>query len=127
MVQGKRRSPDELRIDLRIVFYQEAEIWIAHCLEMDVMGHGKVKGVALDMLLDAMATQISASIEVNNHANIFMPADSRFFEMYAAGKNVAKGQCEISIPEIQKRITPKNDVRIESISYREYAGALALA
>jgi hypothetical protein len=72
-----------------------------------------------------MATQIGASIQVSNHANIFMPADARFFEMYAAGKNIATAKYEIE--KIQERIEPKDDVTLDTISYREYPGAFAIA
>src|SRR4051812_40260052 len=81
----ERTNMEKLRIQLRAVFYREGTHWIAHCLEMDVMGHGKTKAKALDRMIEAIWEQVCQSVKHNNRANIFMPADAKFFEMYSAG------------------------------------------
>ena len=121
----KVRRTEKLRIGLHIVFYQESGFWVAHCLEMDVMGHANDRVGALDELAIAIAAQLDFSVGNNNHANIFQPADARFFEMYAAGKDVAEGECVVK--EIQKRVQTKDDVTFQNAETREYPGALAIA
>ncbi len=78
-----------LRIPLRAVFYKEGTNWIAHCLEFDLVGHGKKKQSALDMLTQAIDVQIKASIKYKNWSNLFSPADGKYLAMFAAGQDVA--------------------------------------
>jgi len=123
MVANRSRI-EKLRMTLRAVFYRESGYWVAHCLEMDVMGHDVNKRRALRKLTQAISLQINESLAANNHRNIFMPADARFFEMFAAGKDVAKGVCVV---EEEKLSAAKNEVTIERIEKREYRNALAMA
>ena len=99
-----------LRIPLRIVFYKEGEDWIAHCLEFDLMGDGPTRKEALDELGEAIALQVGASLENNNPRNLFSPADGKYFQMFAAGKNVVVGQLSLSLDSVQ----------IENTETREY-------
>ena len=85
----------KLRIQLRSVFYKEGELWISHCLEMDVMGHDKSKMKAFLKMQDAIGIQLASSLRHDNRANIFMPADAKFFEMYMAGKDITIGNVEV--------------------------------
>ncbi len=79
----------QIRIQLRAVFYRESGFWIAHCLEMDVMGHGRTKQQAFTKMNEAIAIQLSASMAHQNRANIFQPADARFFEMRGSAMSAA--------------------------------------
>jgi predicted RNase H-like HicB family nuclease len=79
-----RKQMENLRVQLRMVFYKEAGFWIAHCLEMDVMGHARTRGDAFRRMNEAIALQITQSVKHDNRANIFMPADAKYFEMYNA-------------------------------------------
>lgn len=89
-----------LRIPLRIVFYRVSPKWVAHCLEFDLMGDGRTKREALDQLMEAMALQIEASLKYENPCNLFKPADGRFFAMFAAGKDVALGECHLRFDSV---------------------------
>ena len=40
-------QPRKLRMPLRVVFYREEEVWIAHCLEFDLAGDGATREEAL--------------------------------------------------------------------------------
>jgi hypothetical protein len=101
-----------LRIPLRAVFYKEGDVWVAHCLEFDLLGHGSTKKKALALLAKAIGVQIEASIKHNNLANLFTPAEGEYFRMFAAGKDVAVGKLEIA---------PVDSVTIEDFTTREYA------
>jgi predicted RNase H-like HicB family nuclease len=100
-----------LRIPLRVVFYREGDFWIAHCLEFDLVGHGETREEAIGCLSHAIYIQIVASAKHKNPANLFTPADGRFFRMFAAGKDVAIGKVEIE---------PVDNVTVEGMSTREY-------
>jgi hypothetical protein len=100
-----------LRIPLRIIFYKEDGDWIAHCLEFNLLGHGQNKRAALKMLANAIRVQIRATVKYNNPKNLISFADEEFFQMFAAGKDVAIGKLEIS---------PVASVTIEEVAAREY-------
>lgn len=111
-----------MRLELRAVFYKESGAWFCHCLEMDVMGHGSTKKAAVAMMAEAVRLQIMASMKANNPSNIFMPADAKFFKMFASGKDVAVGVCEIMAkPE------HFDGVEIDGVKAREYSGDFAMA
>jgi len=117
---------EKLRVDLRVVFYRDAGRWVAHCLEMDILGEGKTRKRAFDQLQQAIGLQLTASMHHNNTANIFMPADAKYFKMFAAGKDIAWGNYEV------RKIIKKSDARaatvedkvvIDRMQSREYAMA----
>lgn len=89
-----------LRVPLRIVFYRESQDWIAHCLEFDLVGDGPSKDEAMKGLLEAVRLQVLASVEHDNPRNLFTPADGKFFEMFAAGKDVAVGEMHLKVDSI---------------------------
>jgi predicted RNase H-like HicB family nuclease len=101
-----------LRIPLRAVLYQEDGIWIAHCLELDVIGDGATREEALNLLSDAIIVQVEATLKYNSPNKLFHPADPKFFGMFAAGKDVAVGQMQLS--------RTIDTVTIEEIEAREY-------
>lgn len=113
----------KVRLKIRVVFYKDTDgDIVAHCLEMDLCGHGNNRRDALEMLTSAIAMQIEASIEADNVGNIFSPADSEFFRMFAEGRDYAVGDLEISFKAVS------DGVEFEGWEAREYCGEdLALA
>ena len=110
---------EQFRLELRVVFYRDADVWIAHCLEMDLMGHGKTRKSAFTMMNNAIASHIKTSIEHHNQANIFQPADARFFQMYALGQNVARGVVDVK----QSKRVSSDLWPVSAIESREYSAA----
>ena len=78
-----------LRIPLRVIFYQEEGRWYAHCLEFGLLGDGGTQHEALTSLGLAIEAQASFSLEHASPQSLFCPAEPRFFEMFAAGQDVA--------------------------------------
>jgi len=91
----------KLRLPLRVVFYREGESWIVHCLEFDLTGDGMTKEDALAVLSDAIALQALASLECQNPANLFTPADGELFHKYAAGADIVDGVLMLSIKALR--------------------------
>jgi hypothetical protein len=89
-----------LRIPLRIVFYRDGEDWVAHCLEMGLLGDGPTKEAALDALRESVEIQVEASIEHKNLENLFSPADPIYFAMFAAGKDLKVGVLRLEIDSV---------------------------
>jgi predicted RNase H-like HicB family nuclease len=103
-----------LRIPLRAVLYRESGVWIAHCLELDLLGDGETREKALNLLSEAIGVQIEASLKYDCANNLFRPADPKYFYMFAAGKDVAIG-------ELQGSHTI-DSVTVEEVGAREYQG-----
>jgi predicted RNase H-like HicB family nuclease len=101
-----------MRIPLRVLFYREDGDWVAHCLEFDLIGHGQTQREALDLLSRAIEIQAEQSLKFNNPANLFRPAESQYFLMFFAGKDVAVGKLEIHIED--------ESIQIEDAQTREY-------
>lgn len=100
-----------LRIALRVVFYRDEGRWIAHCLEFDLCGDGDTREDALESLTGAIRVQVDELLEHGNPKNLFTPADGRFFEMFAAGKDIAMGQLHLKMEFVE----------VESTETREYS------
>jgi len=90
------------------------------------MGDGATKSEALEMLTDAIVLQAHASIENANLANLFSPADGKYFRMYAAGTDVAAGVMEVSVLD-RLRSEVSMIEGIEAREYEECDSELALA
>jgi len=105
----------KLRTPLRVVFYREGESWIAHCLEFDLAGDGMTREDALAVLSDAIALQAQASLECQNPANLFTPADGDLFHKYAAGADIVDGVLMLSIKGLRS-----SSPIIEDVEAREY-------
>ena len=117
--------PETLRVPLRVLFYKEDGDWIAHCLEFDLLGDGATRGEALSCLTQAIALQVQASLEDQNFGNLFSPADSKYFLMFARGTNVVDGVVEIERHQLRAS-APIID-EIEAREYEDSASDLALA
>ncbi|HEX6985897.1 MAG TPA: hypothetical protein VF170_10995 [Planctomycetaceae bacterium] len=105
-----------LRIPLRVVFYPEDGEWIAHCLEFDLLGSGSTKQEAVESLAEAIRLQVDESLRHDNPRNLFSPADGEYFEMFAAGREIAAGELHIEPAALSKA-----PVLIERAEVREYA------
>jgi len=103
------------RIPLRVVFYQEDESWVAHCLEFDLVGAGSDPSKAFESLNSAIATQMAWSIEKNDMGRLFSPAPARCEEMFAEGEDVTEGELQVSL-----FVSEEPSVRIEGARYRRY-------
>lgn len=111
-------SRKPLRVPLRVVFYREGAAWIAHCLEFDLIGDGATRNDALEALSDAIVLQVEASLRHDNRANLFSPAEGKYFEMFAEGQEITKGVLEIQL--IVERLRSASPI-IDQVEAREYA------
>ncbi|MBL8828686.1 MAG: hypothetical protein JNM18_17025 [Planctomycetaceae bacterium] len=108
-----------MRIPLRIVFYKSSGLWVAHCLEFDLCGHGDEKRDAIQMLSEAIRIQLDETIQSQNPRNLFSPADSEIFARFAAGKDdldATHGELRFSVDSFQ----------IEPAETREYTEDIEL-
>jgi predicted RNase H-like HicB family nuclease len=107
------------RIPLRVVFFREGGDWVAHCLEFDLAGDGATKEDAFQVLVDAIAIQLEATIQHDNPKNLFSPAPAEFLEMFAAGSDIAVANLSICLERLGQ--TGYRALVVEGVETREYA------
>jgi predicted RNase H-like HicB family nuclease len=113
-------SKNLFRLDLRVVFYQESGFWVAHCLEMDVLGHGPDQETATENLAEAIGTQIEQSLQNGNPANVIQLADRKYFEMFFSGNDKAQLEVTCIAKEIRKAIRKSDRIQVDDIKGREF-------
>lgn len=106
-----------LRIPLKAVLYKEEQRWVAHCLEFDLLGDGDTRHDAFQSLSQAIITQVKASLKHKCMASLFTPAEGKYFKMYAAGKDIATGELQVSFQPIES-------VTLENLEAREYSDSV---
>ena len=57
----------------QVVFFEESGRWIAHHVEMDLLGDGATREEALAALMRTVMIQAELSIEYKNPCNLFNP------------------------------------------------------
>lgn len=77
------------RVMLRAVLYQEDGLWIAHCLELDVVGDGTTQREALDQLTANIKAQIEESFQLGAQNTLFSSAEPEILRMFFAGEHHA--------------------------------------
>lgn len=122
-----------LRVPLSVVFYREGDCWVAHCLELDLLGDGDTQAEALSRLSEAIATQVDWSLERDDASLLFSPAPRELFALFAEGDDVAAGELRVDI--LQSIPTPpasagRGGVEFEAPRFRQapttgYAGVTA--
>lgn len=111
-------SKQHYSIDLRIVLYREEGRWLAHALELDLIGDGEDRREAVACLMDAVMTQLDASFKYQQHKlDLFTPASGRFFAMFAAGKEVREGEIDLLVEGDRVEM----EVCVRTVNVKEYA------
>ena len=118
----------EINFPIRVVLYKEDGVWVAHCLEFDVIGSGNTRKRAMTDLAKCIAIQLEQSLEHNCKANMFHPADGETWRRWAFGKaanqDVAEGLLRIKVDGVR---IPDADTREYSRSISEESEEMAFA
>src|SRR5438270_569819 len=77
-----------LSINLSAIAYCEDGVWIAHCLELDIVAEGKDANDAIRSLVSLCDLQIKVAIEEGDVESIFRPAPPEVWKMFAGGKGM---------------------------------------
>ena len=101
-----------LRIPLRVVFYEEDGEWVAHCLEFDLVGVGENKEEAIKLLSEAIFVQLQATVKSKNLKNLFRPADSEYFQKFAAGADTVEANLEVVMKKSKGIVFEKTESRV---------------
>ena len=109
----KRKTP------LRVVLYQDQGVWIAHCLEFDLLGDGPTKEEAARQLEKAIATQFESFLENKDINNLFSPAPAEIQRMFAEADDEPDGMLRLE--------AIGNDVEFDDVRFRAVRVERALA
>ena len=69
-------------LNLRVLGYQEDGEWVAHCLEMDVVGHGRSFRTAMNDLRELILMQVTFAMTQNMPSLLDHPAPPDLFMIY---------------------------------------------
>lgn len=73
---------------LHVLIYKEGEIWLAHCLELDIVTADKNSSTVESDILDLVRAQIASAHEYGNTENVFKPAPPEdWARLYYASKS----------------------------------------
>ncbi len=100
-----------VRIDLRAVLYREGALWIAHCLELDIVAQGDTTAAALAQLAELCGAQVHAAIEDADLQSAFHAAPPEVWALYS------RAAPAVLVPRLQPQ-TP-----INRFEYRELRSA----
>lgn len=73
------RSP---RIPLSAVVYCEGGVWLAHCLELDIVADADSPEKAMEDLMDLAALQVTVAAKEGELDSVFRPAPPEFWKMF---------------------------------------------
>jgi len=75
-----------LRINLSAIVYCEDGVWLAHCLELDIVAEGSDANDAIHSLVSLCDLQIKVAMEEGDIESVFRPAPPEIWKLFAAGK-----------------------------------------
>ncbi len=96
----------KMSMTLRIIVYRESRLWLAHCLEMDIVAEGKAPAAAVKDLLDLCFLQINVAGEEGDLESIFRPAPPAIWKMFFTSQK-------------KRMVKPPRGAPIEAIEERE--------
>ncbi len=74
-----------LSINLSAIAYCEDGVWIAHCLELDIVAEGNDADEAIRSLISLCDFQIRTAMESGDLGSVFRPAPAEVWTMFAEG------------------------------------------
>ena len=98
-----------LNLSLRVLGYPEddSDKWVAHCLEMDLLGYGDSFEEAFKDLGDLVRMQVSFALFKGQRSLLHNPAPARYFEIF----NRLSDEYWSNYPDFQ----PEDPFRITSL------------
>lgn len=79
------RTGSNLSINLSAIAYCADGVWIAHCLELDIVADGKDADDAIRSLISLCDFQIRTAMEHGDLESVFRAAPSEVWAMFAEG------------------------------------------
>jgi hypothetical protein len=71
-----------MSITLRGIIYPEEGVWLAHCLEMDIVAEGKTPEQALRDVIDLCNWQLQVAKTQGDIESAFRPAPPEYWKLF---------------------------------------------
>jgi predicted RNase H-like HicB family nuclease len=75
------------RLTLRALLYRGDGVWIAHCLELDLVADGATPHQAITALMELTEFQIETAMEEGDLSSIFRPAPPDIQSAFAVAQD----------------------------------------
>ena len=75
-------APAEFEAAFSVLGYREDEMWVAHCLEMDILGFGESRDEALNELSELMEMKISFALQSECLESLYSPAPPEYWQRF---------------------------------------------
>ncbi len=81
-----------------ILIKKKDEVFIAHCMELDIVAAGQAVEEAANDLIDLIITQLEYAFSNNNLDNLYRPAPPEVWrEFYMCGHSLGEQKIELSL------------------------------
>lgn len=78
-----------IRLDLSILGYQESGKWLAHCLEMDIIGYGDSFSEAMQKVNELIEMQVSFAVSQGHPQTMLNPAPPKYWALFHTARERA--------------------------------------
>ncbi len=102
-----------MTVKVSVLGYTEDDCWVAHALEMDVIGVGDTWTAALSELKENVRAQVSFAVYRGDESLIFHPAPPRLFKRF---KQVREAELRALVK--QPRSSSLSHIRSDALSIR---------
>src|SRR5216683_6801145 len=90
-------NPPEFRFD--VLVYQEDDLWVAHCLQLDVVGTSKMHmEEATERLMELSNELIIDTVERGDLDHLFKPAPPEMFQKFMDGELIGTRTTTVMLP-----------------------------
>jgi len=80
------RNGSKFSINLSAVVYREDNLWLAHCLELDIVAEAKTVDNAVSSLVSLCDLQIKVALEEGDLQSIFRPAPAEIWKLFTVAQ-----------------------------------------
>lgn len=77
----------EVSFDFKILIKKEGELWVAHCLELDIVATADTRDQAQDDIEDLIAAQVNYALENDNLEYLYHSAPAAVWREFLGCEN----------------------------------------
>jgi hypothetical protein len=102
-----KRTDKAVGLTVNVLLKKEEELFVAHCLELDIVTTGRTQEEAQKDMVDCIIAQIDHAFSNDNLENLLKPAPSEVWqEFFSCKKDVEEKNHRIKLPPAMK--SPQN-------------------
>ena len=115
MANSTRKSKD-ISFTVNILIKKEKGLFVAHCLELDIVATGKTPTEAQKEIISLVCTQVDYAFSNNNLDHLYHPAPPRVWaEFFSCKEQLESGSSHIAMVEINITDVKSDVTRVASV------------